>query len=263
MDNNLDGRLWISKSDKNFLGKGRVELLKQIQEHGSITKAAKAMKMSYKAAWDSLDMMNNLAEQTLVSTIKGGKGGGGTVLTQYAKELINTYDILSQEHQQFLHNLSQRISQTNGHFRLLESMSVRISARNQLKAKVTKIQKGSVESELFLQLQGEDTFMAVITNDSLETLSLQTGSEVYALFKANAVIISTDMSLQQSDRNRFVGSVSRMSRGDFDAEVVVSLKNGNTICSTMPVETFEELNLHEEMSVVAFCKPKSIIVGIW
>jgi len=141
-------------------------------------------------------------------------------------------------------------------------MNVRISARNQLKAKVTEIQRGAVESELFLQLHNKESFMAIITNDSLETLDIKVGSEVYAIFKANAVVVSTDVKLKKSDRNRFTGTIERISRGNFDAEVVVTLKSSNTICSTMSIDTLDELNLQNGMEVVAFCKPSSIIIGI-
>ncbi len=263
MDNTVEGRFWISKSEHSFLGKGRIELLLLIEETGSITKAAKMMKMSYKAAWDSVDTMNNLSEFPLVKRVKGGKGGGGTELTPYAKELITTYKVLQEEHQHFLNNLSKRINQKNGHFRLLESMNVRISARNQLKVNVIEIQKGVVESEIFLQHHDEEVFMAIITNDSLETLDLKVGTEVHALFKANAVVISTDTELKKSDRNRFMGIVNRISRGNFDAEVVVELKGESTICSTMPIDVLEELKLKKGMEVVTFCKPNSIIIGIW
>ncbi|MBQ7676461.1 MAG: LysR family transcriptional regulator, partial [Campylobacter sp.] len=50
----IKSRLWIEKDGKNFLGHGKVELLEKIKEHGSINAAAKAMKMSYKAAWDAV-----------------------------------------------------------------------------------------------------------------------------------------------------------------------------------------------------------------
>ena len=46
---------------ENLGGAGRVELLGAIAECGSITQAAKLVKMSYKAAWDAIDAMNNLA----------------------------------------------------------------------------------------------------------------------------------------------------------------------------------------------------------
>ena len=263
MDNTLEGRFWVRKSEQDFLGKGRIELLLCIEETGSITNAAKMMKMSYRAAWDSVDIMNNLSEYPLVERVKGGKGGGGTVLTKYAKELIETYKVLNYEHKKFLENLSKRIKQGDGHFRLIESMNVKISARNQLKVKVTEIQKDVLESEVYLQLHDKDEFVAVVTNDSLETLNLEAGLEVYALFKANAVVISTDMKLKKSDRNRFIGNVCRISRGNFDAEVVMTLKCGNTICSTMSIDVLDDLGLQNGMEVVAFCKPKSIILGVW
>ncbi|MFA6137214.1 MAG: TOBE domain-containing protein [Sulfurimonas sp.] len=263
MNSTLEGRFWISKSEYSFLGKGRIELLQYIEETGSITKAAKMMKMSYKAAWDAVDAMNNLSEYPLVESSKGGKGGGGTHLTEYSKEVITTYKVLHEEHQHFLNSLSQRINQENGHFRLLESMSVQLSARNQLKAQVIEIQKGSVESEIFLKIHGDETILAIITNDSLETLSLAVGINVYAIFKANAVVLSRDLDLKKSDRNRFLGKVNRISRGNFDAEVVVTLKGGNTLCSTMSMDTLEELELQNDMNIVAFCKPNSIILGIW
>lgn len=74
MRNSVEGRFWINKSEHNFLGQGRMELLMHIDKEGSITKAAKSMQMSYKAAWDAVDAMNNLSEFPLVESSKGGKG---------------------------------------------------------------------------------------------------------------------------------------------------------------------------------------------
>ncbi len=71
----LDSSLWIDKNKKGFLGKGRIELLKQIDEQGSLSRAAKAMKMSYKAAWDSLNEMKELSDEELIISNSGGKGG--------------------------------------------------------------------------------------------------------------------------------------------------------------------------------------------
>jgi len=263
MPNTLHGRFWINKSEHDFLGKGRMELLIRISESGSITKAAKSMQMSYKAAWDAVDAMNNLSDFPLVESSKGGKGGGGTHLTSYAKELINTYKILQEEHTLFLNNLSKRISEKNGHIHLLESMNVRLSARNQLKAQVVKIQKGSIESEIFLKLHKKDFMMAIITNDSLRTLEIDIGTELYAIFKANALTITPDITLNKSDANRFIGNISRINRDSFSAEVIVELEGNNSICSTMPIEQLDELNLKIGMQVSAFCKPKSIILGRW
>ena len=60
-DIELRGTVWMMVDGANFGGPGRVDLLARVAECGSITQAAKAMKMSYKAAWDAIDTMNNLA----------------------------------------------------------------------------------------------------------------------------------------------------------------------------------------------------------
>lgn len=262
MQNMLHGRLWLNKSEHDFLGRGRMELLMLIEKSGSITKAAKEMKMSYKAAWDAIDAMNNLSESPLVESSKGGKGGGGTALTPYAKELIKTYKILEEEHTLFLQNLAKRIQEKNGQISLIESMGVRLSARNQLKVKVVEIHKSRVESELLLEF-GKERLSATITNDSFDALEIAIGVELYAIFKANALTLSSDITLKKSDVNRFIGNIQRIERDSFNAEIVVELENKKSICSTMSVDIFNELNVGIGSKVVAFCRPKNIILGRW
>lgn len=92
---------------KNLGGSGRIRLLSLVDEHGSITHAAKAMKMSYKAAWDAIDHMNKLAGDPLVERITGGKGGGTTYLTERGKRLVANFRLLEQRHRDFVEGLSQ------------------------------------------------------------------------------------------------------------------------------------------------------------
>ncbi|MDQ1315224.1 MAG: molybdate transport system regulatory protein [Pseudomonadota bacterium] len=81
-----DGRFWLTLEGKNFLGRGRIELLQRIRETGSISKAAKEMKMSYKAAWDTVDSMNSAWQSPLVDS-----GPGGSRLTEDAERLIAVF----------------------------------------------------------------------------------------------------------------------------------------------------------------------------
>ncbi|MBP8221486.1 MAG: winged helix-turn-helix domain-containing protein, partial [Aeromonadaceae bacterium] len=74
-----------------FLGDTRIRLLEAIAIHGSISQAAKKVPLSYKAAWDAIDNMNNLAEQPLVLRSAGGRQGGGTQLTAYGKKVVALY----------------------------------------------------------------------------------------------------------------------------------------------------------------------------
>ena len=71
----IKGNFWIEKNNKSFLGKGRIELLKNIEKYGSISKAAKEMKMSYKAAWDAIDIINKLAKKVVVEKNKRWQRG--------------------------------------------------------------------------------------------------------------------------------------------------------------------------------------------
>lgn len=88
------GRFWVKESGKNYLGLGRVDLLRGIAQTGSISQSAKAMKMSYKSAWDNIDAINNLSELPLVERFIGGRGGSGTTLTKEGKMAIEAFDEL-------------------------------------------------------------------------------------------------------------------------------------------------------------------------
>ena len=98
----VKSRIWIETEDGMFLGYGRVKLLKAIEEMGSLSKAAKSLKMSYKKAWNLIDSVNNKAAQPVVSTAVGGKDGGGATVTDYGKTLINKFEDLNAETETFL-----------------------------------------------------------------------------------------------------------------------------------------------------------------
>ncbi|HNO89171.1 MAG TPA: winged helix-turn-helix domain-containing protein, partial [Rhodocyclaceae bacterium] len=84
----LVGTLTVDTEFGTFLGDTRIRLLEAIERYGSISQAAKAVPLSYKAAWDAVDAMNNLAEEPLVERSVGGKHGGGTSLTEYGQRVI-------------------------------------------------------------------------------------------------------------------------------------------------------------------------------
>jgi molybdate transport system regulatory protein len=105
----LTGRVWIEGSTERFLGIGRLELLEHIQATGSISKAAGAMGMSYKRAWDLVQSMNAQAARPLVSTQTGGKSGGGTVITPEGKQALAEFRGVQARFQEFLAAETQRL----------------------------------------------------------------------------------------------------------------------------------------------------------
>lgn len=98
-----------------------------------------------------------------------------------------------------------------------------ISARNQLNATVKSIKTGAVNDQIELQLSDDETLVAVITADSTKRLGLKIGSPVVALFKAPAVILSTDTDLILSARNQLTATVVSVTEGAVNAEVVVNV----------------------------------------
>ena len=96
MDYKIKSKIWIEANGQILLGEGRVRLLKAIEETGSLSKAAKQLNMSYKKAWGLIDAVNSRAEKAVVTTNIGGKSGGGSVLTEYGKTLVKTFDKINE-----------------------------------------------------------------------------------------------------------------------------------------------------------------------
>lgn len=84
----IEVRVWIEEAAGPFLGIGKIWLLENIQKTGSITNAAKEMKMAYRQAWELVEEMNQHAESPLVEKLLGGKGGGGAKLTEAGERAI-------------------------------------------------------------------------------------------------------------------------------------------------------------------------------
>ncbi len=98
----IKGRLWIEGKSGTFIGFGRVVLLERVRRYGSITNAAKSMKISYRHAWELVDSMNSQSKKPLVKTATGGKNGGGAKLTETGHAAIVEFWTLYKKLARFL-----------------------------------------------------------------------------------------------------------------------------------------------------------------
>jgi molybdate transport system regulatory protein len=89
-------KLWLHDQEGNVIfGMGRTKMLEAIEQCGSISAAAKELKMSYRAVWARIKATEErLGGQPLLICSKGGVSGGGATLTPFAKDLIKQYRAL-------------------------------------------------------------------------------------------------------------------------------------------------------------------------
>ncbi len=243
----LQGAIWFRSGSQDWGGKDRIALLAAIGEQGSITAAARAVGISYKAAWDAIDAMNNSAGEPLVVRAAGGKGGGGTRLTERAEQLIRTYRALEEEHRRFVAHLG-RLGPLGDSaaedLNVMRRFMIRTSARNKLFGKVDSVRSGAVNDEVVLALPGGQTIVSTITHESVETLELRPGVEAFALVKASSVLIGLpDPGLRLSARNQLPGVVSRVVPGAVNAEIVLELDGGGSVAAIVTNESVQALGL--------------------
>ena len=105
----IKSRIWIESDKHVLLGEGRAQLLKTIDETGSLSRAAKELNISYKKAWGLLYSVNKSAKKPVTINSIGGKGGGGTELTGYGKSLIKAFDKINKNCWEFLDKELEKI----------------------------------------------------------------------------------------------------------------------------------------------------------
>src|SRR2546423_532369 len=92
-----NGKIWLEVDNVKVLGPGRIELLERIHASGSIRQAALQMKMSYKQAWELVKHINSHFSELIVTSHRGGKGGGNAAVTKKGLELIEQFHTLQEK----------------------------------------------------------------------------------------------------------------------------------------------------------------------
>jgi len=263
----LTGKLLIDSGMGSFLGDKRIRLLEAIEKCGSISQAAKAVPLSYKAAWDAVDDMNNVAPEPLVTRIAGGKHGGGTALTAFARRLIAFYRALEKESQLALEKLTSNLHQSGvadvDDFRqTLRRMSMKTSARNQFAGPVVAIKEGVVDTEVTVQLAPDLALTAIVTRESAETMGLGIGRDVLAFVKASSILLLVGEDGHISARNRFTGTVTRIQQGPVNAEITIAMPGGRHVMTAVITDdSVRRLGLAEGASATAVFKASSVFLA--
>ena len=256
----LTSSLTLEMLGQPFLLEKRIKLLYAIAEHGSISKAAKAVPMSYKSAWEAVDAMNNLSAEPIVERETGGKNGGGTTITAYGKRLLETYRMLKEEHTRFLERLSSLPQLETGELQTIGRLSMQISARNQIQGEIRSLERGKVNVKLDIVLKSGYVIHSVITKEAVENLGLEVRQRVTAIFKSSSVAV-TEKSQENSSDNRMTGRVDHLIIGEEQAEVVVDIGSGDIVVAVVDVECINDLKLQEGSEVTVMIRSNDVMVG--
>lgn len=168
----------------------RVEVLRAVGRLGSISEAARANAVSYKAAWQAIETLSNLAGVPLIDKAVGGAGGGGARLTPDGRALLAAADRLSQARATALAQIRGEVATGSVASLNVANIGFRMSMRNQIPCIVHAIEKVAGAPRIWLELADGQQLASRITAESLELLDLKPGQPVIALCKATAVTIA-------------------------------------------------------------------------
>lgn len=216
----------------------RIAVLREIARGGSISQAARSVGVSYKAAWQAIDTLTNLAGTVLVERVVGGAGGGGARLTAAGHELLAAADAMQQVRAQVV---AQVAGGGQAHAAAAH-LAVRTSMRNQWPCTVQLLERqGTI---VRVQLRARTTSDAVlnvharITRESAQLLGLERGMEVLVLCKATAVHVAPRAPDGEPAReNHWSGRVQRVARGPQGDEVAVLLDGGLQLVGFAPAHS--------------------------
>jgi len=247
----LESDLHLRAHCEEFLSPKRVQLLENITIYGSISKAAKACDVSYKTAWAWIDKMNLLSSKPMVKRISGGKGGGGTIVTVFAKELICRFKELEALHQKHLESLDRSMN-------FLENGSMQDSVFSRLSAHVIEIKEHENRASVILKLGSLDLISAQVPMAFVRVNTLNAGCEIGILIESEAVSVSKVDEKELSSRNRLLTKVKDIMIHEDEVLLKLSLKNNEIINAQITYASYNELNIKKDDALMAIFKAYSV-----
>jgi molybdate transport system regulatory protein len=242
----LAGALVHAVADK------RVEILRRVGALGSISQAARDAGVSYKAAWQALDTLSNLAGAALVERAVGGTGGGGARLTQAGEQVLQAADEVARAREAVLH----RLAQGSGLPASVAALGLRTSMRNHLPCHIAALKRSGGAYDVRMELADGAALVSRITGESVQLLQLAKGQPVLALCKATAVDVRAVA--DPARVNVLAGTVSRATRAGAAGEVALSLGGGAQLVGFAD----SAQGLRKGDAAVAHMDPSAVVIAL-
>ena len=253
----------LSQEHIGSVGRERIKLLEAVGREGSISAAARAVGLSYKAAWDALDAMQNLVTKPLLEKKAGGRSGGGAVLTPQALKLIETFHQLEAGLAIMIQNASDDLSDIGlSSTGLLHGFMMKTSARNVLSGHVQAITIESPAAFVDIRISDNVSIQAEITAKSVERLGLVKHRQVAALIKATFVKVAPKTDKKLPNKINYIEGVLRdINTGEASVELVVEIDAGKTLVATARPNDAIVKQLKTDMPVIASFDAENIIIA--
>ncbi len=260
MSASLSAAISLRRGEGARVGGERIALLEAIGGLGSIRAAAARAGLSYKAAWDAVQAMNNLFDAPLVTAHPGGRTGGQAALTDRGHALVAAFHWVEAELARTVAKLDDGLSGDVG--TLIWSLGMRTSARNAMRGTVTGISDGAVNAEVTLQVADGVEVVAIVTRPSVAELGLAVGQPAVALIKSSFVMLAKGERLATSARNQIAGKVAAREDGAVSSEVTLDIAEGKTLTASITRESAEAMDLKAGDPVWALIKAPHVILAV-
>ena len=236
--------------------RARMALVEAVGELGSISAAAKKVGLSYKAAWDAIQAVNNLFESPLVSASPGGRSGGAAQVTEQGHAVLGAFRRVEAQMDAALARLDADTLD------LFWSLGMRTSARNALRGEITSITGGAVNAEVTLRLADGLEIVSVITQHSVEDLGLVVGAPAIALVKASFILLAKGEGLRTSARNQIAGVVASREDGAVNSDIRLDIGGGKTLSAVITLESARALEIAVGDKLTALIKAPHVILAV-
>lgn len=260
-DERLTAAVTLKRGLAPRVGLERVALVEAIDELGSITAAAQRLGLSYKGAWDIVQVLNNLFDAPLIEAAPGGKAGGAARVTPRGREVVTAFRRVQAEIDAALAKLEAGLSGDAARD-LFWSLGMKTSARNALRGRIVHIGDGAVSSEVTLEVADGVAITAVLTRRSVEDLGLAVGEPAIALIKSSFVLLAKGQGLRTSARNQVPGRVAAREDGAVNSEIAVDIGGGKTLTATITLESARALEIAVGDPITALVKAPHVILAV-
>lgn len=105
----LNYKIWIEKDGEKIFGDGPLDILHRVERTGSLRQAAEEINMSYSQAWNLMKDLERRLGFDLLKRKVGGEKGGGSEITEEAREMMMKFEIFRERADQNLNSLYRKI----------------------------------------------------------------------------------------------------------------------------------------------------------